>query len=107
MDVDIPEQPRPPDAEPQFVAYRIISPGYLETLGIPLLRGRGFDDADGPGNAPVALVNEAMVRRFWPDRDPIGAQFRTPVQETNVGRWSTWRTARTRRGSCTSSYGPP
>ena len=93
MDVDIPEQPRPPDVEPQFVAYRIISPGYLETLGIPLLRGRRFDHADGPRNAPVALVNEVMVRRFWPDRDPIAAQFKTPVQGTNVGPWTPYRSA--------------
>ena len=93
MDVDIPEQPRPPNVERQFVAYRIISPGYLETLGIPLIRGRGFDDADGPRNAPVALVNEAMVRRFWPDRDPVGAHLRTPVQETNVGPWTPYRSA--------------
>ena len=93
MDVDIPEQPRPPNVEQQYVAYRIISPGYLETLGIPLVRGRGFVDGDGPRNAPVALVNQAMVRRFWPDRDPIGTHLRTPVQETNVGPWTPYRSA--------------
>ena len=93
MDVDIPEQPRPPNVEQQYVAYRIISPDYLETLGIPLIRGRGFEDADGPRNAPVALVNEAMVRRFWPDRDPVGAHLRTPVPEANVGPWTPFRSA--------------
>jgi predicted permease len=52
--------------------YRVISPGFFQTLRIPLLRGRvfsGFDDASGE---PVAIINQEMARMFWPNQDPIG-----------------------------------
>jgi hypothetical protein len=43
-----------------------ISPGYFEVFKIPLLRGRTFTNRDGVGAIPVVMINEAMVRRFWP-----------------------------------------
>ncbi len=49
-----------------------IGPGYLKTLGVPLLRGRDFDDHDAPGTPPVAIVNQTLARRLWPDGDPVG-----------------------------------
>jgi putative ABC transport system permease protein len=53
------------------------SPRFFQTMGIPLLRGREFDRLDTVANAaPVTLVNQAMVRRYWPGADPIGKQFR-------------------------------
>ncbi|HEX9894240.1 MAG TPA: ADOP family duplicated permease [Gemmatimonadales bacterium] len=48
------------------------SPGYFETLGLPLVRGRAFTAADVPGSTPVAVVNETFARRLWPGADPIG-----------------------------------
>ena len=45
---------------------------YLKTLGVPLLKGRGFTDADSDSNPPVALVNHAFVQRYFPQEDPIG-----------------------------------
>ena len=49
------------------------SPGYFDTLGIPVLRGRPFNEADGAGAPPVAIINEALARRYWPDgADPFG-----------------------------------
>jgi putative ABC transport system permease protein len=54
-----------------LVPYRLVSPGYFEALGIPLVRGRGLEAADG--NEPIGVVvNEAAVRRFWPDAEPLG-----------------------------------
>jgi putative ABC transport system permease protein len=47
---------------------RVVSPDYFSTLGIPLRRGRFFDALEGHS----AVVNEAMVRRYWPNEDPIG-----------------------------------
>jgi len=48
------------------------SPRYLEVFGIPVLRGRGFDDSDTAASPPVALINEALARRYWPDgADPL------------------------------------
>ena len=62
---------------PEHVRYYVhrVSPGYLATLGIPLVRGRDFTAADDSTTSPVAMVSEAMARRFWPDRDPVGQQF--------------------------------
>jgi macrolide transport system ATP-binding/permease protein len=57
------------------VHYSVVTPGYFETLGIPVLRGRGFGDEDKPGAPAVALVNETMARRLWPNGGPIGEGF--------------------------------
>lgn len=54
-----------------LVPYRLVSSGYFEALGIPVVRGRSFDEQDGI--EPLGtIVNEAAVRRFWPDTDAIG-----------------------------------
>lgn len=53
-----------------------IGPGYLETLGIPLKRGRMFTDGDNQNAAPVLLVNEAFAARYFPNQDPVGQRLR-------------------------------
>jgi putative ABC transport system permease protein len=58
------------------VALASVSPGYFETLGLPLLRGREFSPADVASNAPVAIVNETLARSLWPDEDPLGKRVR-------------------------------
>jgi predicted permease len=58
-----------------MIDYQTVSPGYFAALRIPLVRGRVFDERDGP-NAPLtALVNQTMVRKFFPDEDPIGRRI--------------------------------
>ena len=52
------------------------TPGWFETMGIPLRSGRDFGAGDRAGSAPVAIVNEAFVRRFLPDEPPIGEHVR-------------------------------
>jgi putative ABC transport system permease protein len=52
-----------------------ISNGYFQSLGIPLLHGRTFTDADRKDTAQVAIVTAAMARHFWPGADPIGKRF--------------------------------
>jgi putative ABC transport system permease protein len=55
------------------VEFRAVSPEFLEVVGVPVLEGRGFADADRAGAPPVALVNEAFVRRFLDGRDALDA----------------------------------
>jgi predicted permease len=56
--------------------WQIASPGYFETIGIPIVEGRAFDwNDDGAATAAVAVVNEAFVQRYWPDVPPLGRTF--------------------------------
>ena len=66
-----------PDQEIQF-SYTTASTEYFRTLGIHLLRGRSFTDGDGPGMPSVAVVNQAFVRRFFPNEEPLGRRIETP-----------------------------
>jgi putative ABC transport system permease protein len=56
--------------------YRMITPGYFGTLGIPLRSGRIFDAADRAGSAPVAIVNETFARQYVRGRDAVGTRMR-------------------------------
>ncbi len=60
--------------DPQSVSTRKVgvSPGYFRAMGTPLLRGRDFDDRDGYTSTHVAIISEALARRIWQGRDPIG-----------------------------------
>jgi putative ABC transport system permease protein len=53
--------------------YSVVSPAYFQALGIPLRRGRLFDDRDGPTATHAAVISESLARARWPDADPIGA----------------------------------
>ena len=55
-----------------IVLIESISPGYIRAMGMPLVEGRDFNDPDDAQAAPVVMVNQAAVRRFWPHDDPIG-----------------------------------
>ncbi len=52
-----------------------ISPGYLEAVGTRIIRGRGFTDADSDTSEPVALVDESLVAKYFPNEDPIGRRI--------------------------------
>lgn len=62
---------RPADASPLMASYRIVSPGYFDVLNIPVLRGRALTDRDRTEAPPVAIINQAMARRYWPGADPL------------------------------------
>jgi putative ABC transport system permease protein len=55
--------------------WQAVSPGYFRVLRIPILRGRSFDSADNAGAPGVALINQAMARRYWPAQDPLGREI--------------------------------
>jgi putative ABC transport system permease protein len=61
--------------ELQDVDHDAVSAGYFSTLGIPLLSGREFTEGDGATSPKVAIASEAMVKRFFPGRNPLGAHF--------------------------------
>ena len=54
---------------------RIITPGYLQTMGLPLLRGRNFTDADHAGGLQVAMINQVMAKQYFAGKDPLGEQL--------------------------------
>ncbi|MFN0178372.1 MAG: ADOP family duplicated permease [Gemmatimonadales bacterium] len=56
-------------------AWRIVSPGYFESAGVPLLKGRDFSDEDRSPGVPVAIVSRALAERLWPGQDPIGRRL--------------------------------
>jgi predicted permease len=61
------------EREPELLVGKpAVSERYFQTLGIPLLRGRAFDDRDGPEAPLVAIVSEAVARRCWPGQDALG-----------------------------------
>lgn len=57
------------------VSTQRVSPGYLAALGIPLLRGRKFENGERPDAPMTAVINEALVRKFFPNEDPIGKRI--------------------------------
>ena len=69
----------PADQLAPVAEFNIVTPGYFETLRIPILRGRAFTDADAQASQHVAVINEAMAQQFWPGRggvqNAIGRRF--------------------------------
>jgi predicted permease len=82
----LPEAPLP---QRPLVPMQAISPSYFQTMGIPLLRGRFFDDRDKADAPLVAIVNDAMVQYYWPGENAIGKHIvvgnaSTPIQVVGV-----------------------
>jgi predicted permease len=60
-----------------------VGPHYFDTMRIPILRGRAFNDRDTPESPMVAVVNETLVERFWPGDDPVGKRIRIEGEEND------------------------
>ncbi len=78
---------RPPvsNSDKPLVIFNSVTPDYFKTMRIELRRGREFLDSDQQGALRVAVVNELMARRLWPNDDPIGKRFR--MQRTGEAWW--------------------
>ena len=72
--IRIPGRPPARKGEIRFANFTIVSPGYFEAVGTPVLRGRPIGDSDTADSPPVALINRAMANKYWPHEDPIGKQ---------------------------------
>jgi putative ABC transport system permease protein len=64
-----------PEAAPE-AGDILISEDYFRTLGIAIVKGRGFDRTDNEASRPVAVISETLARRYFPDRSPIGSRVR-------------------------------
>jgi predicted permease len=74
------------DRRASYVEVRYVTPGYHETLGVPLVRGRGFTRADVESEARVVLINQTLARQLFDDQDAIGRQldFDDPVEIVGI-----------------------
>ena len=70
------ETPGPDGMAPQAAGYIAVTPNYFSTLKATLLQGRDFDGRDTAGAPFVAVVNETLAKKFWPNETPIGKQIR-------------------------------
>jgi len=78
---------QPKDATPE-ADQRPVFPGYFEAMGIPLVRGRFFDQRDIETAAPVAVIDETMANTYWPKEDPIGKRIKQGGSQSQ----QPWRT---------------
>jgi predicted permease len=76
-----------PVAELPEVQFRRAMHNYFKAMGIPIRRGRDFNSNDGPTAPSVAVINETMARRLFPNQDPVGQRVRTGPNAT--GPWTT------------------
>jgi predicted permease len=67
--------PKPGPSDPCFAAWDRASTHFLESIGVPIVRGRNFSEQDTATSQQVVLVNQAFARHFFPNQDPIGKRF--------------------------------
>ncbi|HEV2422177.1 MAG TPA: ABC transporter permease [Candidatus Acidoferrales bacterium] len=75
-------QPRSGESAPA-AGFNAVSPGYFETMSIPVLQGRGFQDSDGEKSQPVAIVNQNFANLYWHGQNPIGRHFSSSSDPTH------------------------
>jgi predicted permease len=81
-----------PESQATFMLYNTVDEDYFQTMGIPILRGRGFTSSDSASSPRVAVVNETFAKMFWPAHNPIGQRFiagksdSSPVEVVGVAR---------------------
>jgi len=78
-----------PRGQEMSVDLYIVTPGYLQTMSIPLRQGRAFTEQDTEQTPMVALINETMARQLWPHESPLGKRIKFPGSEKNPQPWRT------------------
>jgi predicted permease len=74
----------PAPNEQMVIRRNVVGPEYFQTMGIPLLEGRGIDGRDTENSRPVAVINHAMAERYWPGQEPIGKTFENSGKDWEV-----------------------
>jgi len=82
-------RPAPPSGHENSSHWRAATPGYFQTLGIPLVRGRAFNALDTAASQPVAIVNQRVARTFFPNEDPIGKRIKWSRDPNSRAPWMT------------------
>jgi putative ABC transport system permease protein len=82
---EIEGRPKTPGQPGPKFDFRSVSPGYFQTIGIPLIRGRYLSDLDGPDASKVVVINAAMARHYWESESPIGKRISRDDRKT----WAT------------------
>jgi len=75
--------------EPQVATKQVITPGYLEAMGIRVVEGRGFSQSDQRSAPPVALVSQSLARRQWPKGSAVGQRIALGKDDIAASRWTT------------------
>jgi putative ABC transport system permease protein len=83
MPAELVDRPVPDPSKRKSVHYQMVSPRYFETLGIRLIKGRGFTEQDNGASAQVCIVNEEFVRDYMEGRAPLGARVRIEAMSDN------------------------
>jgi predicted permease len=84
MSLGLPGLEPPPGEEGWTVDVRRVGTGYLDAVGVSVLRGRDFQEADTREGPPVAVVSQAFVDRFWPGEDPLGRSIEVGAASATV-----------------------
>ena len=82
--VTIPGREVSPTFRTDIASIRFVTPGFFQTMEIPLLRGRDIEDGDIQGRPAVAVVSESFAQTYWPNEDPIGRTFVNRVDTATV-----------------------
>jgi putative ABC transport system permease protein len=101
-----------PVGQAPMIQHTVVTPGYFRTMGISLLAGRDFTDADAKGSPDVTIIDERLARQYWPNESPIGKRVRFGPPEDNepwhtvIGVVSTVRHQRVQEDTRMSVYLP-
>ena len=72
--------------------YQLVIGDYFDTMGIPIVAGRGFEPSDNTSHNMVAIVNETLAKRLWKNRNPIGQRLRPPGSSVGGAADDAWHT---------------
>lgn len=76
-------QPQQKNSE-KYAVFNVVSPGYFETIGMPVPQGRRFNEGDTQDSKRVAIINQAMAEKYWPHQNPLGMRFRYDNEENDA-----------------------